>query len=112
MKTTGTPCELFLGQKGPRFPMSQIINYCSVLHHHLHQKEEGGEKFSRTRRSFISLLIPLFFACALWDSGHQSQHARLRCALPTEWSHNGVHDSTIDDFVILFEFQFTSQDSI
>ena len=31
---------MFLGQKGPRLPMSQIIHYCSVINHHLHQKKK------------------------------------------------------------------------
>ena len=38
MKTTGTPCVLFLSSKGPRLPMLQIIHHCFLLHH-LHQKK-------------------------------------------------------------------------
>ena len=58
MKTTGTPCAWFLGRKGPRLPMSQIIHQCSVLHHHLHQKRKVCVSLS-LRHPFISLSIPL-----------------------------------------------------
>ena len=106
MKTTRTSCALFLSSKGAAaskgnrsFVTALFFIIISII-----RRGRGCILLSHPP-SFHLFIHSSLFVCALWDSGHRSQHARLRFALSTEWSHNSVHDSTIDDFVILLIFK-------
>ena len=99
MKTTGTLC-IVPEIKGAA--ASDVTDHSLLLSSSSSSpSEEEGVKFSLTLHPFISLFTP-HLLCVRCRTLATEVNIRLRCALSTEWSHNSVHDSTIDDFVILF----------
>ena len=89
MKTTRTPCALFL----------DITDHSSLLFSSSSSpSEEQGVEISLTLHTFISLLT-LHFLCVWCGALTTEIIMHVWCAVSTEWSHNGVHESNYDEFV-------------